>query len=248
MNRPEYIGSADWNALLAKYQGKLPEEIQTKLQNKYPIQYIIGNVEFLDLTLLVNENVLIPRFETELMVEKILNLIKSGKINASRILDLGSGSGAIAIALAKKLNIPVDALDISKEALKVADINAKKNGVQLNLINRDILTDNIELNHTLIISNPPYVDLKEAVDPQTKYEPQSAIFAEENGLIFYKRIIELTKKNKQKEFTVAFEIGCTQKDDITKFILDAFPEAKITCEHDFSKRDRYIFANIFKNE
>lgn len=248
LNRPEYIGSADWNALLEKYQGKIPEEIQTKLQNKYPIQYLIGNVEFLDLTLLVNENVLIPRFETELMIEKTLNLINNGKIKASSIIDLGCGSGAIAISLAKNLNISVDALDISKEALKVTDINAKKNNVKLNLINSDILKDDIELNHTLIISNPPYVDFKEEVDPQTKYEPQNAIFAEESGLIFYKRIIELAKKNKQREFTIVFEIGCTQKDDITKFILDAFPESKIICEKDFSHRDRFIFANIFKTE
>lgn len=244
MNRPDYIGVADWNELLTKYHGNLPLEIIEKLEQKYPIQYLIGYVEFLDTKITVNESVLIPRFETELLVKKVIEINKENKLRDNSVIDLGCGSGAIAISLAKEFNISVDALDISKESLKVAAENAKNNNVKINLINQDILKDKINLNHTLIISNPPYVDYNEDVDPQTKYEPQNAIFAPENGLAFYNRIIELAKLNKQKKFLLAFEIGCTQKEAITKKILECWPSAKVICEKDFSGRDRYIFANI----
>ncbi len=248
MNRPEYIGRADWELLLEKHDGLLPKEIINKLNNKYPIQYLIGYVEFLDLKLMVNENVLIPRYETELMVDKTIKLIQKQEINPASIIDLGCGSGAIAISLAKKFNTKVDALDMSEKALKITNLNAQNNKASLNLIQKDILKDDICLNHSLIISNPPYVDINEIVDPQTKYEPQNAIFAGENGLIFYKRIVELAKQNLQREFTLVFEIGCTQKDDICEIILNQFPNAKIQCEKDFSDRNRYIFANIINFE
>ena len=244
MNKPDYLGDADWKALLNKYKGVLPLDITKKLENKYPIQYLIGNVEFLDTIIEVNENVLIPRYETELMVQKILLRINSGIIDASKTIDLGTGSGAIAISLSKNTKNSIDALDISEEALNVARINSKKNNVNLKFLRKDILTDKLELNHTLIVSNPPYVDVSEIVDPQTKYEPQNAIFAGENGLVFYKKIIEHAKSNKQKQFALVFEIGCAQRKKIEKLIEDAFPEAKIICEKDYANRDRYIFALI----
>lgn len=244
MNKPDYIGAADWNILKDKYQGSLPKEIIDKLERKYPIQYLIGNVEFYNTILEVNESVLIPRFETELLVQKTINLIKENKINPSKIIDLGTGSGAIAISLAKEFNILVDALDISEDALNVAKKNATSNEVKLNLIRNDILNDSIELDHTLIISNPPYVDYEEEVDPQTKYEPQNAIFAENKGLKFYEKIISIAKNNKTKTFWLVFEIGANQKEEIKRIITNIFPNARIICEKDFTNRDRYIFASI----
>lgn len=244
MNKPEYIGLADWQTLLEKYNMILPIEIQKKLENKYPIQYIIGNVEFYNLMLEVNESVLIPRFETELLVQKTITLIKKNNIDTSNIIDLGTGSGAIAISLAKEFNVVVDALDISNKALKVALKNATTNKVNLNFIQKDILNDEIVFDHSIIISNPPYVGIEEKVDPQTKYEPQNAIFARNNGLEFYERIIELSKNNKTKSFWLIFEIGVSQKEAIINLILNKFPDAKVKCEKDFTNRDRYIFANI----
>ena len=244
MNKPDYIGDADWKILKDKYEGSLPKDIIDKLERKYPIQYLIGNVEFYNTILEVNESVLIPRFETELLVQKTINLIKENKINPSKIIDLGTGSGAIAISLAKEFNISVDALDISEDALNVAKKNATSNEVKLNLIRNDILNDSIELDHTLIISNPPYVDYEEEVDPQTKYEPQNAIFAENKGLKFYEKIISIAKNNKTKTFWLVFEIGANQKEEIKRIITNIFPNARIICEKDFTNRDRYIFASI----
>ena len=244
MNKPDYIGDADWKILKDKYEGSLPKDIIDKLERKYPIQYLIGNVEFYNTILEVNESVLIPRFETELLVQKTINLIKENKINPSKIIDLGTGSGAIAISLAKEFNISVDALDISEDALNVAKKNATSNEVKLNLIRNDILNDSIELDHTLIISNPPYVDYEEEVDPQTKYEPQNAIFAENKGLKIYEKIISIAKNNKTKTFWLVFEIGANQKEEIKRIITNIFPNARIICEKDFTNRDRYIFASI----
>ena len=244
MNKPDYIGDADWKILKDKYEGSLPKEIIDKLERKYPIKYLIGNVEFYNTILEVNESVLIPRFETELLVQKTINLIKKNKINPSKIIDLGTGSGAIAISLAKEFNISVDALDISEDALNVAKKNATSNEVKLNLIRNDILNDSIELDHTLIISNPPYVDYEEEVDPQTEYEPQNAIFAENKGLKFYEKIISIAKNNKTKTFWLVFEIGANQKEEIKRIITNIFPNARIICEKDFTNRDRYIFASI----
>lgn len=244
MNKPEYIGDADWKTLIEKYKGNLPTEIIKKIESKYPIQYLIGNVEFLDAIIEVNENVLIPRFETELMVEKIISRINDGIIDASTIIDLGTGSGAIAIALSKVTKKTVDALDINEEALNVAKLNAKKNNACLNFLKKDILNEDLELNHTLIVSNPPYVDYEEKVDPQIKYEPQNAIFAEDKGLIFYKKIIEQAKSNKQKSFSIVFEIGCTQAKEIMNIVKEVFPNAEIIVEKDYTNRDRYVFVYI----
>lgn len=246
LNRPEYIGLPDWQILLEKYDGLLPDKVIKQLNNNYPIQYLIGNVEFYNSILEVNESVLIPRFETELLIDKVVALINNKRINPKSIIDLGTGSGAIAISLCKEFNTKVDAIDISEEALKVAFKNTQKNNVKVNLLKQDMLSDDIEFNHTLIISNPPYVSFNEITGPETKYEPQNAIFADDEGLIFYKRIIELSKNNIEKEFTICFEIGATQKDDIIKLINKAYPGAEIIAEKDLTNRDRYIFAFISK--
>ncbi len=244
MNKPEYIGWSDWKTLLKKYNDNLPESIIKKLNNKYPIQYLIGYVDFYNSILEVNESVLIPRFETELLVQRTVNLIKENEISPLKIIDLGTGSGAIAISLAKEFKVKIDALDISEDALKMAQKNADNNDVEINLIKKNILKDTFNLNHTLIISNPPYVDYEELVDPQIKYEPKDAIFAAKNGLIFYEKIIELAKHNNMKSFWIAFEIGAKQRKEVEKIILNSFPKAKIICEKDFTNRDRFVFAKI----
>lgn len=244
LNRPEYIGLPDWQILLQKYKGVLPNNVIKQLENNYPIQYLIGNVEFYNSTLEVNESVLIPRFETELLVDKVVTLIKNKKINPKSIIDLGTGSGAIAISLYKEFNTRVDALDISEEALKVAFENIQKNNSKINLLKKDILNDDMEFNHTLIISNPPYVSYDEETSLETKYEPQNAIFAADKGLIFYKRIIELSKNNLEKDFAICFEIGATQKDEIINLIKNTYQTSEVIAEKDLTNRDRYIFAFI----
>jgi len=235
--KPEKITDIDWDILTKMYPTKL-DEIVKKIENNYPVQYLIGYVEFCDATIEVNENVLIPRFETEYLIEKVLNKLENEPNNTLKVLDIGTGSGCIVISLAKHLNQSFTAIDISKSALEVAKNNAKKNNVTINFKERNILKEKLNDNYDIIISNPPYVDYNEEVDPATKYEPQNALFAEKKGLEFYERIINIIE-NKPK--LIAFEIGCNQGEEIKKIALKKFPDAKIWVEKDLCKRDRYLF-------
>ncbi len=235
--KPEGITKIDWEILIKKYPGSL-KEIEKKIRNHYPVQYLIGNVEFCDTKLEVSEDVLIPRFETEYLVEKVWNKIKKYPENSLNILDIGTGSGCICINLAKKLSQSFFALDISEKALEVAKKNAKYNKVNINFFQMDILKEKIKKNYDIIISNPPYVSENEEVDPATKYEPQYAIFAKKDGLEFYEKILEHIPNIPK---LIAFEIGYNQRIDVINLAKNRFPTAKIICEKDLSGKDRYIF-------
>ena len=157
-----------------------PEDFESglkRLENKEPIQYIIGNVEFYGYKINVNKNVLIPRFETELLVEKTINYIKKYYNKKIDIIDLGTGSGCIAITLKKEIDCNMDALDISKKALEVAKNNAKLNDVEINFINKDMLTP-LDKKYDVIISNPPYISYDEEImDIVKNNEPNIALYA-----------------------------------------------------------------------
>ena len=189
MNHLNKIGLAELKALKENYQGNL-EEAQKKLEEGYPIQYLIGHVDFYNCKIKVNENVLIPRYETEYLVEKTIKLLKTKNLKTG--IDLCTGSGAIAIALKKNLNIKIDACDISNLALKIAQENAQKNNTNIFFFKKDILTEEIEGKYDFIISNPPYIKENEYTSPETKYEPSIALYAKDNGLEFYKKIIEIS--------------------------------------------------------
>lgn len=240
MNKPDYVSQPDWEILLNKYSENI-EELEVKIKEQYPVQYLIGNVDFLGNVIEVNENVLIPRFETELLVEKI---IKRNKLANPKILDIGTGSGCIAISLAKAIPAQVSALDICDKALKVAKNNAKKNNVAISFYKSDILNDSIESMYDMIVSNPPYVKDDEEVDPQTKYEPQKALFAKNNGIEFYEAIIKKSVGHINKIGLIAFEIGCTQGEDIKNIAKQYYPHAEVTIEKDYTNRDRFVFIEI----
>lgn len=220
------------------------EEGLTKLKEGKPVQYIVGNVDFYDVNLLVNENVLIPRFETETLVEKTINYAKSLK-EPLDILDIGTGSGAISITLAKHLNSHVLATDISKEALKIAEENAKRNSVNITFKQSDIF-ENIEGKFDVIISNPPYISKDEIIDPLVeKNEPHLALYADNNGLYFYQNILKNIKPYLKEKSIIAFEIGMTQSKDITEIAKTCLPNSIVKTEKDLTGKDRYIF--IFNN-
>ena len=215
-----------------------------ELREGKPVQYIVGNVDFYDVNLLVNENVLIPRFETETLVEKTINYAKE-LTEPLDILDIGTGSGAIAITLAKHLSCHVLATDISKEALEIAKINSKRNNVQIEFKQSDILK-NVQGKFDIIISNPPYIAKDEVIDDLVKdNEPHLALYAEEDGLYFYRNILENVKPFLKEKSLIAFEIGMTQSAAITKIAQNYLPHAKIITEKDLTGKDRYIF--IFNN-
>ena len=229
---------------LKKYlpKDKLKQGIQ-KLKEGKPVQYIIGNVDFYNVNLLVNENVLIPRFETEYLVEKTINYAKNLK-EPLDILDIGTGSGAIAITLAKHLNSNVLATDISKEALKIAEENAKRNNVKINFKQSDILK-NIQGKFDIIISNPPYIAKDEKIDPLVKNnEPHIALYADNNGLYFYEEILKNIKPHLKEKSIIAFEIGMTQSEEVTKIANKYLPKAKIITEKDLAQKNRYIFIFV----
>ncbi len=235
--KPDNITDVDWKILNELYPNNLKEIIK-KLESKYPVQYLIGNVEFCDSIIEVNENVLIPRFETEYFVEKINKKLKIFSQNTLKILDIGTGSGCIIISLAKKNNQYFEAIDISFSALEVAKKNAINNNVNIFFKEKNILKEELDNDFDIIISNPPYVDFNEPVDIAIKYEPQNAIFANKGGLEFYERILKIIK-NKPK--IIAFEIGMNQGKEIEKMAKEKFPEATISIEKDLTSKNRYIF-------
>ncbi len=215
-----------------------------KLKEGKPVQYIVGNVDFYDINLLVNENVLIPRFETETLVEKTINYSKMLS-NPLDILDIGTGSGAIAITLAKHLNGQITATDISEKALELAKKNAQKNNVQITFKKSDVL-NNVQGQFDIVISNPPYIAKNEQIEPLVKNnEPHIALYAEDNGLYFYKEILKNIKPHLKEKNLIAFEIGMTQSKQITNIVKTYFPNAQVITEKDLTGKDRYIF--IFNN-
>lgn len=230
---------------LKKYlpKEKLEEGLK-KLEKGKPVQYIVGNVDFYDINLLVNKNVLIPRFETEYLVEKTINYAKKLK-EPLDILDIGTGSGAIAITLAKHLNSKVIATDISEKALEIAQKNAKRNNTKINFKQSDILKS-VKGKFDIIISNPPYISKDETIDPLVKdNEPSLALYADNKGLYFYEEILKNIKPYLKEKSIIAFEIGMTQSKDITKIAQKYLPKVKIITEKDLTGKDRYIF--IFNN-
>lgn len=227
---------------LKKYlKEKNLDEAIKELESGRPIQYIIGNVEFYNSIINVNESVLIPRFETELLVDKLLKYCKNKFNKKVDILDICTGSGCIAISLKKELNCNMEAVDISKEALEVAKNNAYINEVDIEFIESDLF-NGVRNKYNVIVSNPPYISYDEEImDIVRNNEPNMALFASDNGLYFYKEIIKNIKKYLKDDFIVAFEIGMKQANDIVSIINDYLHDVIINVEKDYNDRDRFIF-------
>ena len=217
------------------------EEDYKKLLEGYPIQYLIGYVDFYGYKIYVNENVLIPRYETEYLVQKTINYSKKIFNDKLDILDLGTGSGAISIVLGRELNSIVTGVDISEDALNVAKKNAIENKVSINFIKSNML-DSVEGKYDIVVSNPPYIDIDEKImDSVKKYEPHLALYAKDNGLYFYKNILSNIKPYLKERFIIAFEIGWWQGALIEKIAQEYFEDSNVLIEKDLTNRDRYIF-------
>lgn len=217
------------------------EKDYNKVLKGYPIQYLIGYVNFYGYKINVNENVLIPRFETELLVEKTIKYIRNIFNKKVNILDIGTGSGCISIALSKEVNSIVTACDINNKILKIANSNARLNNCNINFIKSNLF-ENISGKYDVIISNPPYIDENEKVmDMVDKYEPHEALYAPNNGLYFYDEILKNANKYLNDKFIIAFEIGWWQGELIKSIAEFYFRNSKIIIEKDYTDRNRYLF-------
>ncbi len=218
-----------------------------KLKKNIPIQYVLGETEFYGINFLVNESVLIPRPETEELVEWIINDIKYN--SALRILDIGTGSGCIAITLKKHMPFAgVDAFDISEDALEVARSNAEKNNLSVNFMQVDILKENL-LNQKwdVIVSNPPYIPEAEKKNMQENvlmHEPEQALFVKnDDPLIFYRKIalfaLEHLKERGKIYFEIHFDAGRKMVD-----LLNNLNYKNVELCKDISGNDRMVRAEI----
>ena len=231
----------DLEYLKKYYQGDL-EEAKKKLAAGLPVQYIVGNVDFYGITLKVNEDALIPRFETEELVSKVIQYATNFK-NPS-IVDIGTGSGAIAITLKKKLTSSVTATDISKKALNVAKENALENNASINFKEGNLLEPLTE-KYDIVVSNPPYIAYDEEImDVVKNNEPHLALYAPNNGIYYYEEILKNIKKYLNDKYLIAFEIGESQGKKIQE-LSKKYLDNEAIIEKDLSGRDRFAFIKNF---
>ena len=226
---------------------QLVEEIYTKLVAHIPAQYIIGYAEFYGMQLKVDERVLIPRPETEELVEFILSENPKDKLN---VLDIGTGSGAIALALAKnRPDWSITAADISQDALELAMENAKTQDLNLSFIKSDCFSE-ISSKYDIIVSNPPYIsreDQEEVGLNVLHSEPHLALFADEDGLAIYRRIAEDSKDYLNDGGKIYLEIGYKQGQSVPALFMENLPEKRVRTLKDQFGQDRMVVIDDGEN-
>ena len=221
--------------------------INERLNNR-PIAYIVGNREFMGLDFFVKEGVLIPRPDTEVLVEEVIELAK--KKDAKNILDIGTGSGAITVSLAKYLeNVKVTSVDISDIALEIGKRNAISNEVddRITFVKSDLFTNiDKETKFDIIVSNPPYIkrEVIETLDKQVKdYEPYNALEGGVDGLDFYRAITKRAKEYLKKDGILAYEVGHDQSEDVSKLMeMDGY--TNIYTLKDLQQIDRVVIGTV----
>ena len=260
---------ANRELILSKNQKIETEKIISRLKNNEPIQYILGETEFYGLKFMVNSSVLIPRPETEELIQwikpphpfddfvsKSVHLSsdpQGGFLNQKNeridFLDIGTGSGCIAISLKKLFpNATVSAMDISADALEIAKKNAKLNNVEINFIQSDILKINdLDKKYDVIVSNPPYVLESDKINMELNvldFEPHIALFVKDDDpLVFYRKIAELAKNHLNENGLLFFEIHNKQGENCKK-MLESIGFKNITLRKDISGNDRMIRCNL----
>ncbi|WP_342782122.1 peptide chain release factor N(5)-glutamine methyltransferase [Psychrobacillus soli] len=215
-----------------------------------PFQYIIGQETFYDRNFLVNEHVLIPRPETEELIEEVKKRTKTlfGAQAAPKVADIGTGSGAIAITIKKEIpTTNVTATDISAQALEVAKQNAQLLEAEIVFKQGDLLAPIADEKWDIVLSNPPYIGNEEAQvmsDTVLDYEPHLALFAEENGLQLYRKMAEQLPQIMNSPSFIGFEIGYAQGPAVQKMLQTAFPQAQVEIVKDINQKNRFVFCTI----
>ena len=242
----QYLIVYDNQKLTDKEEQEYLKYIELLTQGE-PIEHITHQKEFMKLNFYVDENVLIPRQDTEILVEEVMKIAK--KIRAKKILDLCTGSGAIAVSLAKYLeNVQLTAVDISGKALDIAIANAKNNHVQdkITFVESNLFENLGEEKYDMIVSNPPYIRRKEleTLDKEVKREPRLALDGGEDGLEFYRNILDKAYEYLRYGGYICLEIGYDQKEDVTKIVKDKKQYKGIYCKKDLYDHDRVIVARL----
>ena len=242
----QYLIIYDNEPLTRQQEDKFFDGI-SKLSKDIPIEHITHKKEFMKLDFFVDENVLIPRQDTETLVEEVIEIAK--KINSKKILDLCTGSGAIAISLAKYLpNTQVTALDISSKALEVAKLNAKTNNVesQITFVESNLLENLPKEKYDIIVSNPPYIkqDIIKELDREVQKEPHIALDGGKDGLDFYRKIIDSGYEYLKYGGYLCLEIGYDQKEEVMNLLDNNGQYINKICIKDLYDNDRVIIAKV----
>lgn len=223
-------------------------EMVTKRNEGYPLQYMTNSQDFMGLNFFVQEGVLVPRPDTEILVEKIINIVNNNELKNKEIdiLDIGTGSGAIAVSLAYYLkNANVTAMDISDVAIETANINIEKHKLSnINTLHGDIFKYKFNNEkYNIVVSNPPYIEKKviESLPIEVSlYEPKLALDGGEDGLIYYRQIIEIFKNIMSEDAILSVEIGYDQKEAITNIFNESNIFSKVECDKDLGGNNRVI--------
>lgn len=242
----QYVIVNDMEQLDKAKEKQYLEEIKI-LKKGVPIEHITHQKEFMKLSFFVDKNVLIPRQDTEILVEEVINIAK--KNNAKKILDLCTGSGAIAVSLAKYLpQAEITAIDISNDALKIAKKNAISNNVQnqITFISSDMFTNLGEEKFDIIVSNPPYIktNVIKNLDIQVQSEPYIALDGGKDGLDFYKKIINESYQYLKYSGYLCLEIGFDQKIDVIELIENTERFTGTYSKKDLFDNDRIIVTRL----
>ena len=239
--------------LFLKYDQEMPEQdyynffngLNKYLDDNIPVQQIMGYVYFYGYKFIVNDNVLIPRFETEELVVNVLMLydeyFKGQKID---LVDIGTGSGCLAVTLKKEeeANMQVYATDISVEALEVAEANANNLKADVKFLQGDMLEPVMDKKFDILVSNPPYIPKNEIVDDIIyDNEPHVALFGGDDGLKFYRMILKDAQRILKNKSIIAFEHGYDKAKELQSIASEYFPKAKIYTLKDMQKLDRMTF-------
>lgn len=216
-----------------------------KLTKGIPLQHITHRQEFMKMDFFIDENVLIPRSDTEILVEEVIKIAQ--KYNSPRILDLCTGSGAIAISLKKFVpNADITAVDISEKALEIAQKNAEKLEAKINFVKSDLFDKLDNKKFDIIVSNPPYIrkDEIKKLSEEVQKEPKIALDGGEDGLDFYRIIAEQAINYLKTGSFLCFEIGYNQKNDVIKIIEDEQNYKNTYCKKDLYGNDRIIITQV----
>ncbi|WP_075037179.1 peptide chain release factor N(5)-glutamine methyltransferase [Halobacillus dabanensis] len=248
----------DWtpSRILAFDEESLPDEIREPFikaiknhaETGIPVQHLLGYGHFYGREFQVDKHVLIPRPETEELVLGVLEYVRTTKLKKPNIVDLGTGSGVIAITL--KAELPesnVTAVDLSEAALHVAGKNAKEHNTDVEFVQGDFLEPLLDESIDIVVSNPPYIAYSEKEmmnDTVLNFDPNMALFAEEEGLAAYKVIVQQLSKMKQQPKCIAFEIGYQQGLAVTRIIQEYLSGYECEIRKDINQKDRMVFAYL----